>query len=90
MTRIDLKKVATTVAISGALGLSALGLCAGVANATPLTPMTGPVPWSQDKGDHGWDGPGHGWHDKWGPRGWPIGCVNATDPTGLVTGSLCV
>ncbi len=95
MTRIDLKKLATAVTISGALGLFALGFCAGVATAAPVTPMTGPAPWSQDKGDHDWDGPGHDWHGPrgWrgpGPIGWPTGCVNATDPTGLVTGTLCV
>lgn len=95
MTRIDLKKFAIAVTISGSLGLSALGLGAGLANADPLTPKTGPIPWSQDDGNgHGWHGHGHddgNWGPGWrGGPGWPGGCVAATDPSGLVTGQFCV
>jgi hypothetical protein len=98
MARVDMKKIATAVAISGALGFSALGLGAGVANADPVVPKTSPIPWSQDDGDGwGWHGHGHGHGDDWGrrgwgpgPVGWPGGCVAAAGPFGYVTGSLCV
>jgi len=96
MTRVDMKKIETAVAISGALGFSALGLGAGVANADQVVPKSSPIPWSQDDGDgHGWHGHGH-WNDwgpgEWGPGpvGWPGGCVAATGPFGYVTGSFCV
>ena len=109
MSWMNLKRIAVTGAISGALGMAAVGLGAGagVANATPATPMTGPMPmtgpisWTQDKDDDWddwkWKGPrghrGGDWDGDWGPVGWPGrpgGCVTATDPSGLVTGTWCI
>jgi len=94
MTRIDTKKLAIAVAFSGALGAATLALGSGIANADPVTPKTSPVGWSQDHDDDGgWHGHGHGphggpWH--WRGPGFPEGCVAATDPAGLVQGSLCI
>ena len=58
---IDLKTIAAEATIAGALGLTALGMGLGVANAAPPSPVTSGTPWPQDK-PHG-DGHGHGdWH----------------------------
>ena len=62
---IDLKTIAAEATIAGALGLTALGMGLGVANAAPPSPVTSGTPWSQDK-PHG-DGHGHGdWHRRRG------------------------
>jgi hypothetical protein len=66
-----LKKLAGATAIAGALGWSALGLGAGLANATPI-PQVAPgtangAPLPADHDD--WGGGGDGDHDHWGPRG---------------------
>lgn len=93
MTRIDAKKIAIAVAFSGALGVTTLGLGAGIANADPVTPKTSPIGWSQDHDDWDWHGHGHGPHGgpwPWRGPGVPGGCVAATDPAGLVQGSLCI
>ncbi len=98
MSKADLRRPAAAIAIAAGLGLTAIGLGAGAASATPPVPHTGPVPWVQDD-DH--DGPsrGHWKHgDDWGPGQWrgpvgwpvPVGCVSATDPSGLVAGTFCV
>ena len=97
---IDLKTIAAGATIAGALGLTALGMGLGVANAAPPSPVTSGTPWPQDKphGDgHGHDGDWHGgdwgggpWH---GGPGWYPGidaCVSATGPFGYVTGSVCI
>ncbi|HZQ33333.1 MAG TPA: hypothetical protein VFB19_16565 [Mycobacterium sp.] len=91
---MNLTNLAATGAVAGALAFAAIGLGAGVANAAPVSP------WLQGHGhghggDGDWDGPGHDggdWHGGWRGPGWPVpvGCVSATDPSGLVTGSLCV
>jgi hypothetical protein len=82
-----LKSIAVAAAVAGSLGLAALGIGSGVANAAPS-----PTGWAQDRGwGHGRDwgrGPG------WGPAyyapppppvygyGYPPPCV--TGPLGLV------
>ena len=76
MNRINLKKLAATAAISGALGLSALRLGAGVANADDGWGPWGPwIPWHPgDFGEHlvpwgGWGHWGHWGGDDWGEWG---------------------
>ena len=86
-----IKKIAAGAAMVGALGLSAVGLSSGVANAAPSAPVVTGVQWQQDRGD--WDNWGHdgrGWdnHRGWDNRGgWGNGpgwgCV--TGPFGHVT-----
>ena len=99
---IDLKTIAAGATIAGALGLTALGMGLGVANAAPPSPVTSGTPWPQDK-PHG-DGHGHGdWHGghgggDWGKGPWHGGpgfggidaCVAATGPYGYVTGYVCI
>jgi hypothetical protein len=99
---IDLKTIAAEATIAGALGLTALGMGLGVANAAPPSPVAPGTPWSQDK-PHG-DGHGHGdWHGghgggDWGGGPWHGGpgfggidaCVAATGPYGYVTGYVCI
>src|SRR6478752_5873099 len=94
---MDIKKIAAGATIAGALGLTALGMGAGVASATPPLPATPQTPWLQDKphgdgnGGHGggnWGkGPGHG-----GPGVWNQidACIAATGPYGYVTGYVCI
>jgi hypothetical protein len=57
-----LKSIAAGTAIAGALGLAALGIGTGVANAAPVGLGT---QWAQDWGP----GPG-GWGGPWGGPGW--------------------
>ena len=80
-----LKKLAGATAIAGALGWSAVGLGAGVANAAPV-PQVVPgtvygAPLPADHDDWGWGGHDHdggGWHGRggdwddggWGGPGW--------------------
>ena len=90
---MNLKKVAAGAAVTGALGFTALGLGAGVANAAPASPVVAGNLWQQDRGHGGdyWDhGDRHDWDDRggWGyggnygyGPGW--GCV--TGPFGHVT-----
>jgi hypothetical protein len=100
---IDLKTIAAEATIAGALGLTALGMSAGVANAAPPSPVTSGTPWPQDKphGDgHGHDGDWNGgggwgggpWHGPPGPGflGPIDACVAATGPYGYVTGYVCI
>jgi len=86
------KKIVAEAMIAAALGLSAFGLGAGVANAKPHGPgipwIPGPGPghgdW-EDGGDGAWYGPGYG------PYLGPIqACVSATGPWGYVTGTACI
>lgn len=62
---MSLKKVMTGAVVGGALGFSALGLAAGVANADPSSHVIAETVWAQDHG-HGW---GHDDHRDWGYRG---------------------
>ncbi len=63
---INLKGIATAAAITGALGLGALGVGTGVANAAP-TPGTGWAQYGGWGGGPGWHGHGGGWG---GGPGW--------------------
>ncbi|MDT5324388.1 MAG: hypothetical protein QOF25_1540 [Mycobacterium sp.] len=66
-----LKTIAAGTAIAGSLGLAALGIGSGVANAAP-SPVVNGSGWAQDRGwDHGPGGPWRpgGW-DGGGDRGW--------------------
>jgi len=47
---VNLTKILAGAAISGALGFSALGLGAGVANANPPAPVIAGVPWWGEPG----------------------------------------
>ena len=63
---IHLKTIAAGTAIAGSLGLAALGIGSGVANAAP-SPVVNGAGWAQDRGwDHGPGGP-------WRPGGWDGG-----------------
>jgi hypothetical protein len=97
---MDLKKIAAEATIAGALGLTALGIGAGVASASPLVPATPGAPWLQDKphwdgdgghgghGDGNWGkGPGHGGPGFWNPID---ACITATGPYGYVAGYVCI
>lgn len=66
---IDLKAIAARTAIAGVLGIAALGIGSGVANAAPPSPVGPDSSWAQDPGwGHGHGG-GHGWNNGpgWGP-----------------------
>ena len=54
---MNLKKIAAGAAMTGALGFTALGLGAGVANAAPASPVVAGILWQQDHGhgDGDWD-----------------------------------
>ena len=89
---LDLKTIAAGPLLAGGLGLAAVGMGTGVANAAPASPViTGPQ-WlaDDDEGGHG-----HG-RDDWGrwdgPRYWdPVqACIVAGGPFGFVQGSLCI
>jgi hypothetical protein len=95
MSRANLKSLAATSAIAGGLALAAIGLGAGVASAAPVSPITGPVTWSQDKHGHGHDwGDGDDWNrgdwGNWGGPAWngPIGCISG--PVGWGSGFICI
>jgi hypothetical protein len=63
-----LKTIAAGTAIAGSLGLAALGIGSGVANAAP-SPVVNGAGWAQDRG---WGhGPGPG--GPWQPGGWDGG-----------------
>jgi len=86
---MNLKKIAAGAAMTGALGFTALGLGAGVANAAPVSPAVAGILWQQDRGHGGgdwdWD---HGDHRGWGDRGgWGYGGNYGYGPGwGCVTG----
>ena len=65
---MNLKKIAAGAAMTGALGFTALGLSAGVANAAPASPVVAGILWQQDHGHGGGDW-GHGDRGNWGDRG---------------------
>jgi hypothetical protein len=93
MSRANLKSLAATSAIASGLVLGAIGLGGGVASATPVSPVTGPVTWTQDKHGHG-----HDWDDDWGRGDWndwrgpawtgPVGCISG--PVGWGSGFICI
>jgi hypothetical protein len=65
-------KIAAGTAIAGSLGLAALGIGTGVANAAP-SPAGSGIQWAQDAdwghGGHGWGG--GGWNGGgWNGGGW--------------------
>ena len=62
---IDLKRIAAGATIAGALGLSAVGLGAGVANAAPPSPVAAGTQFPQGHGGY-WD---HGGYGDRGDRG---------------------
>jgi hypothetical protein len=68
----DFKTIAAGIAIAGSLGLAALGVGSGVANASPSPVLNGPG-WAQDRGwGHGggpWGGGGGGGWDRRGGDG---------------------
>ena len=92
---MNLKKIMAGTAIGAALGFTALGLGAGVANADASSPVVAGIPWQQDRGHGGHGGDwGHGDGGYWGDRGgwgnggnWGYGpgwgCI--TGPFGHVT-----
>ena len=97
---MDIKKIAAGATIAGALGLTALGMGAGVASAAPPLPAAPGAPLLQDK-PHGDGDGGHGGHGggDWGrgPGNWGPGflnqidaCIAATGPYGYVTGYVCI
>jgi hypothetical protein len=66
---MNMKTISARAVIAGLLGLSALGLGTGVANAAPATGVTPGSSWQQD-GGWGWGGQGHGgWGGDRGGRG---------------------
>jgi hypothetical protein len=70
---MNLKRIAAGAAMAGALGFTALGLGAGVANAAPAAPVVAGILWPQDRG-HGGDYWGHDDNRDWGGRGdWGYG-----------------
>jgi hypothetical protein len=70
---IHLKTIAAGTAIAGSLGLAALGIGSGVANAAP-SPVLSSAGFAQDRGWGGDHGPGGPWRpggwDGGGDRGW--------------------
>jgi hypothetical protein len=103
---INLKPIAAGATIAGALGLAALGIGTGVANAAPPSPVTSGTLWQQDRGGdwgHGpgggdWGGPGPGYGDGgygYGGYGGPGPGYGNGAPGGCITGpfgyiSLCI
>jgi hypothetical protein len=99
---VKLMRIVAEAAIVGALGFTAFGLGAGVANANPPSPGVAGIPLPQDKphGEHG-DGDGGDWGNRgdwggggnWGvPGSWngggPFGCISG--PVGWGTGFICI
>ena len=65
---MKLMKILAEATITGALGFTAVGLGAGVANAAPPAPAPAGILWQQDRG-HGGDGGDWGHGDGQGDRG---------------------
>jgi hypothetical protein len=100
---IDLKTLAAGATIAGVLGLGALGIGAGVANATPPLPTGPQIPWQQDGHGHGhwhggdWGGDGGDWGGDWGGNGpgwgWggvpgPFACISGPVGWGFAVGCI--
>ena len=64
---MNVKKIAAGAALAGALGFTAVGLGAGIANAGPPAPVVAGIPWQQDGGHGGYWGHGDG--GDWGDGG---------------------
>jgi hypothetical protein len=93
---MHLRKITAGVAMVGALGFTAVGLGAGIANAGPPAPAVAGLQQDHDpnwgghggRGDgrngRGWDNNRGNWdnHANWGP-GWGAPCV--TGPLGFIT-----
>jgi hypothetical protein len=62
---IDLKRIAAGATIAGALGLTAVGLGTGMANAAPPAPVTAGSQFPQGHGDY-WGHGGRGDHGRGG------------------------
>jgi hypothetical protein len=58
---MNFTKIAAGTAIAASLGLAALGIGTGVANAAPSSVGSG-IQWAQDHGGPGWNGGGGGWN----------------------------
>lgn len=95
---IDLKKLAAGAAIAGMIGLGAIGMGTGLANAAP---HGAPLPQDRGHGHDDWRGDdwrGDDWRrandwERWdGPRYWdPVqACIVAGGPFGYVQGSICI
>ena len=56
---MNLKRLIATAAVTGGLGVAALGIGAGIANAQPWAPGPPGPGWVQPPG-----GPGSGWQDR--------------------------
>lgn len=93
---IDLKAVAAGAVLSAGLAVTALGVSAGVANASPTAPAIAGPQYISDNGPG--RGHGHG-HDDWwwddhgpGPRYWdPVdACIGVQGPLGYVSGGACI
>jgi hypothetical protein len=83
---MNIKRVISSIAIAGIVGASTLGIGAGIAEASPAQPNSGPTT-AQPVGFHGGGGGhggfghggGYGYHGGgygnpfWHPWGWPWG-----------------
>jgi hypothetical protein len=65
---MNLKKILAGAAISGALGFTAVGLGAGVANAEPASPLAAGIQFKQNWGHGGGYWGGRGGRRDWGGR----------------------
>ena len=66
-----LERIVAGAAMAGALGVTALGLGAGIANAESPAPIVSGIAWQQDRDGHwGHGGDGGNWGGgDWGNRG---------------------
>jgi hypothetical protein len=102
---MKLMKILADAIIAGALGFTAFGLGAGVANASPPSPVVAGIPWQQDRGhgDHGDGGDGGNWGGNWGDQGnwggggnwgapgWGGGPIGCiSGPVGWGNGFICI
>jgi hypothetical protein len=98
-------KILAEATIAGALGFTAFGLGAGIANANPPSPVAAGIPWPQDHEGHGghWGGGGGddnggnwgnqgdwGGGNNWGGPGWNGPIGCISGPVGWGNGFLCI
>jgi hypothetical protein len=96
---IDLKRIAAGATIAGALGLTAVGLGTGVANAAPPAPVTAGSQLPQGHGDYwgnggrGDQGRGGDWHRGYyggqGP-GYGYGYGYGGPPCFVIVAGVCI